>query len=90
MYRYLIMTVCLLLFVPIPIFAESQHSIKASFIRDGDVWLFMNDKEIQITSSKMYTQSPLGPTMESGFYINSLHHQSLKRTNNNLRYGLIM
>jgi len=58
MYRYLIMTVCLLLFVPIPIFAESQHSIKASFIRDGDVWLFMNDKEIQITSSKNVYSKP--------------------------------
>lgn len=55
--RYFIITLCIFLLCPVSIFAEKQETVKASFIRDGDLWLLLNNKETQVTTSKnVYTK----------------------------------
>ncbi|MEH7387768.1 hypothetical protein V7147_20565 [Bacillus sp. JJ1521] len=47
----------LFLLWPISVSAEKQAFAKASFIRDGDLWLLVGDEETQITTSKnVYTK----------------------------------
>ncbi|WP_077618002.1 TolB family protein [Bacillus sinesaloumensis] len=60
MYRSIIITLILcLLCPPLTYFAEKQETVKASFLRAGDLWLLQGDKEIQITNSKNVYEKPL-------------------------------
>jgi Tol biopolymer transport system component len=51
MKRILLITLFLSLFYPIPSFAENDNVVKAAFIRDGNLWTFINNEEKQITKT---------------------------------------
>ncbi|WP_251027075.1 hypothetical protein [Bacillus sp. ISL-46] len=51
MKRVLLITFFMLLLYPIPSFAENDKDVKAAFIRDGNLWTFINNKEKQITTT---------------------------------------
>ncbi|WP_010281961.1 TolB family protein [Bacillus timonensis] len=58
MYRYFIITLCIFLLCPLSILAEKQDFVKASFIRNGDLWLLDGGTESQITTSKNVLTKP--------------------------------
>jgi hypothetical protein len=47
----LMMTLIISMVRPIPSFAVNEKDIKAAFIRDGNLWTFINNEEKQITST---------------------------------------
>lgn len=51
MKRVLLITFFMLLLYPIPSFAENDRDVKAAFIRNGNLWTFINNREKQITTT---------------------------------------
>ncbi|MDQ0198973.1 TolB family protein [Neobacillus ginsengisoli] len=51
MKRVLLIILFMLFLFPIPSFAENEKDVKAAFIRDGNLWTFINNKEKQITQT---------------------------------------
>jgi hypothetical protein len=51
MKRILLIILLMFLMYPIPSFAENEKEVKAAFIRDGNLWTMINNKEKQITQT---------------------------------------
>lgn len=51
MKRILVIILFMFLLYPIPSFAENEQVVKAAFIRDGNLWTLINNKEKQITQT---------------------------------------
>ncbi|UCZ51928.1 hypothetical protein LGQ02_13820 [Bacillus shivajii] len=57
MRRFILTVLILLFFVPAPISA-AEPTIKAGFIRDGDLWILLNDQEEQVTKTGQVISQP--------------------------------
>jgi hypothetical protein len=57
MKRFLLFTLFMLLLHPIPSFAANEKDVKAAFIRDGNLWMLINNVQQQITrTGKIFGQ----------------------------------
>ncbi|MGE8203419.1 TolB family protein [Heyndrickxia sp. NPDC080065] len=56
--RILLLTIVLSILFPVSILATGEKDVKAGFIRDGNLWVLINNKEKQITNTGKVYDSP--------------------------------